>query len=155
VNSETTHPDKRKNGRFDPHLGDSFLSRIARRCLDVPPKQKANDPYDGFEDSPKSKVEGEGEGKPNHQIDRDDGEGVDHGFQASGAGIDPWWVSSAEDIPKTMSKLSDLLSKTHFPFAFPLKIDGVQLATVEYSMGWWVNILLSPELRQLVADTIM
>lgn len=84
VNSETTHPDKRKNGRSDPHLGDSFLSRIARRCLDVPPKQKANDPYDGFEDSPKSKVEGEGEGegKPNHQIDRD-GEGVDHGFQAS------------------------------------------------------------------------
>lgn len=73
----------------------------------------------------------------------------------AGAGVDPWWVSSAEDILKTMSKLSDLLSKTHFPFALPLKRDGVQLATVEYSMGWWVNILLSPELRQLVADTIM
>ena len=55
---------------------------------------------------------------------------------------------------EAMSKLSDLLSKTHFPFAFPLEINGVQLATVENRMGWWVDISLSPELRQLVADTI-
>lgn len=89
VNSVTKHPDKRKNDSLEPRLGDSFLSWIGCRCLDVPPQQEADDPDNGLNNYCKAKVERKR--TPDQQIDRDGaggfkelGEGVDHEFEAGG-----------------------------------------------------------------------